>query len=276
MTEIERLQMNANQANADFVAIKNKIVEKGVEVADGTKTAEYAPKVDEVYEKGKQAQYDEFWDIYQKYGNRTNYSYGFAGYGFDFDNFYPKYDIKVSGYCSNIFYSWLTDKSIGSLIQRLNECGVVLDTSKATNITAMFSYARFTEIPVIDCTGLSTSSVSINVFSHTYGYTKKIEKIIVKEDVVFTNWFLEANLVEVAFEGIIGQDINFRWSTRLSKASWVSIMTVASTTASITITGSLESVNKAFETSLGANDGSTSPEWLALKAARPTVSVSLV
>ena len=55
----ESLETNVGQTNADFQAIKNKIVEKGVEVAEETRTAEYASKVDEVYEKGKQSMIDE-------------------------------------------------------------------------------------------------------------------------------------------------------------------------------------------------------------------------
>ena len=46
------LETNIRQANADFVAIKNKIVEHGVEIAAGTRTADYAQKVDAVYEAG--------------------------------------------------------------------------------------------------------------------------------------------------------------------------------------------------------------------------------
>lgn len=41
---------NLEQLYTDLGAIKTKIVEKGVEVADGTPTSEYAGKVDEVYQ----------------------------------------------------------------------------------------------------------------------------------------------------------------------------------------------------------------------------------
>ena len=52
MTIRERLNMNVKQVNSDLQDIKSKIIEKGVEIAEGTRTAEYADKVDEVYEKG--------------------------------------------------------------------------------------------------------------------------------------------------------------------------------------------------------------------------------
>jgi len=55
MTIIEKLSMNVRQANSDFAAIKNKIIEKGVDVPDGTPTSDYGLKVDEVFEAGKQS-----------------------------------------------------------------------------------------------------------------------------------------------------------------------------------------------------------------------------
>ena len=47
--------------------------------------------------QGKQAQYDEFWDTYQNYGNRTFYQYAFAGRGaWKPKILKPKYDIKLT------------------------------------------------------------------------------------------------------------------------------------------------------------------------------------
>ena len=48
------------------------------------------------YMEGKQAEYDAFWDIYQRNGTRTNYCYAFAGDGWCKDNFKPKYPIVPS------------------------------------------------------------------------------------------------------------------------------------------------------------------------------------
>ena len=117
MTVIEKLDMNVKQANSDFVAIKNKIVEKGVEVAEGTKTAEYADKVGEVYEAGKKAEYDEFWDALQDYGNRTAYGNCFARWVSNC--FYPKYDIRIVGNGLSAFQEWVGDEV--DLAARLQE-----------------------------------------------------------------------------------------------------------------------------------------------------------
>lgn len=55
---------------------------------------------------GKKSEYDRFWDTYQRNGNRNDYpnSYGaFSGYSFNFDNFYPKYDICPEGNAMQFF-----------------------------------------------------------------------------------------------------------------------------------------------------------------------------
>ena len=54
MNEIDRLNMNVNQAMADLTSVKDAIVNNGVEVADGTPSSNYGDKVDAVYKAGKQ------------------------------------------------------------------------------------------------------------------------------------------------------------------------------------------------------------------------------
>lgn len=51
------LDENVEQTESDFQAIKDKIVEHGVEVVDGTKTAEYASKIVDVFGAGKASVY---------------------------------------------------------------------------------------------------------------------------------------------------------------------------------------------------------------------------
>jgi hypothetical protein len=115
------------------------------------------------------------------------------------------------------------------------------------------------------------------VFSYTYGRVVEIEKIITKESVTYASWFLNTNLTEIRFEGIIGQDINFQWSTNLSLDSLMSIIEHISSTASgKTATFSKIAVNNAFETSEGLADGSTSEEWLNLIATKNNWTISLV
>lgn len=208
---------------------------------------------DEVYEKGKKDEYDKFWDNFQNYGNRTNYDYGFVGYSFNFDNFYPKYDIKPTGYRTNVFYAWNNsatgldrNKFIGSLKQRLEECDVVLDTSGMTYMGNIFTNGCWTELPTIDMTGLTSASPSI--FANNYGTLTTIEKIIIAETTpISTNWFGSNchNLKNLVIEGKIGKNnFNVQWQTKLSGASIVSIIEALSTTTSgLTVTLSQTAVD---------------------------------
>jgi hypothetical protein len=226
----------------------------------------------EGFEAGKKSQYDEFWDNgVSEYG----WVYKFSGSMWNDKTFYPNQDLKPTGNAHTMFaLCRITD-----LAGRLNECGKKLDMSgvKGTS-NSLFSWCALIEhIPYLDLSN-STSGL-YNTFEECQKL-HTIDGIKLKADGshpisrAFINCVALENLT---IDGTIGQNgFNVQWSIKLSKASWISIMTAASTTANITITGSLVSVNKAFETSPGANDGSTSPEWLALKAARPTVSVSLI
>ena len=85
------------------------------------------------------------------------------------------------------------------------------------------------------------------------------------------------NLQNIVIEGAIGQNgVNLSASTLLSKESITSFVNALLETASgKTITFSLNAVNKAFETSAGAADGSTSAEWGTLIAGKSNWTISL-
>lgn len=197
---------------------------------------------------GKRSEHDAFWDAFQQNGARTRYNFGFYGTGFNFDNFYPEHDIKPTGAANQMFCGWESGKHNFSLKQRLEDCGVVLDTSKATNLKMAFDHSWFTEIPTIDCTGLASPSDTSAVFANSSIYTKTIEKIVTKEDNTYSDWFNNARgLIDVKFEGSIGQNIDFKSCSVLSRASIKSIIEHLSDTASgKTLTLSKTAVENAF------------------------------
>lgn len=188
----------------------------------------------EGYQEGVTAEHSKMWDRLQLNGNLTSYTVQqgyFNGKQFGFNNFYPKYDIKPIGSATHLFYAWENNASYGvtdnngSLKQRLEECGVVLDTSKATNLMSCFAYSRFTEIPTIDFTGITSPSNTTGVFAHSYSFLITIEKIITKESVTYKNWFNNTNITNVAFEGVIGQDLDMSYGNGITVASMKSIIT---------------------------------------------------
>ena len=160
-----KLDVNVNQLNSDIQGIKSAIIEANVEVPDGTPTSEYGGLVGSVYEAGAKSEYDRFWDIYQKNGERTNYSYGFANEYWTDDTFKPKYPFKLVG-GGNYFMR------TGGVVwaDKILE----LDTSEATNLTQAFYNCKV----LSDITILSTTPptlVKVDAFYnctatlHVYG-----------------------------------------------------------------------------------------------------------
>lgn len=475
MTVIEKLQMNADQANSDFVAIKNKIVEKGVEVADGTRTAEYADKVDEVYEQGKQSMIDEskiivkqasgignltigdvselphdvqcqlepledkecfdignyttvdnviafdisgltigceyiftsslpiywfkistspnfynsvvkeysgaftefvftmardsrisegatqylfigitpnatipikdadlirdygisirpynldvankvikvndvnytadengfvsgikssspnmhfvssskmtvtyhqsygvqlensrFWDNYQNKRKKGIYQFAFAGEGWTDETFDPHYDmVLASGYSGQQMFWNNQCKDLKAIFERN---GVKLDTSKCGMIQQMFQGSLSENLPILD---FSSANLSTD-YCFANASVKNIDKIIFSEQTkIGSQMFSNAIYLEnVIFDGVVCGNVNLQWSTKLSKASWISIINaLSSTTSGLSMTGSLDSVRKAFEIFEGELDGTLSEEWLNLIATKPNWTINLV
>ena len=188
----------------------------------------YDKGYNEGLDAGKKAEYDKFWDAYQHKGSSDYMSIQgvFNGARFNVDNFFPKYDIKPVGAANYLFYAWELNRhsEVLDLKQRLEDCGVMLDTSGATGISNMFSYSSaLCNIPTIDCTGLTAESW--NVFSNMWGANTTIEKLIVNDTVTYSNWFLNTTgLVEIRFEGVIGHDIAFESASKLSTESVQSII----------------------------------------------------
>lgn len=230
---MQTISTNINQAISDFKNIKDKIVECGVEIADGTPTSEYARKVSDVFEYGKSqggdgdGYYDTFWDAFQQNGERYSYSFAFAQ-GWNDESFCPKYDMIVRS-CNGMFQqSGITD-----LKGRLNELGITLDVSQSTTLLQMFQNAGVKHAPAID--GSNAASLSYTFGSNPRSAIETIEKLILSNKLTNVgNAFLNAEkLTHVIFEGelaITGLDIH--WSTKLDAESYHSLMGILSKTTS--------------------------------------------
>ena len=226
--------------------------------------------------EGGDSYYDEFWDAYQDYGKRTNYTSAFAGLGWK-DAFHPKYDIVPTvGYM--IFRSfYLYDSqtmSFGSLKKALEEQGVTLDFSKCTNMDSAFHWMQTCDIGVVDLNSCTNSNLMF-----AYSMLSTIDELVLSEKTqIASNMFTGVErLTHLIVSGVIASNgFDIHWSTKLDKESITSIINCLSTTTSgLAVTVSQTAVNKAFETAEGANDGSTSAEWLALIATKPNWTINL-
>lgn len=268
--------------NEKMTAIADAIREK----TGGTEALtldDMATEIPKVFEEGKQAEYDAFWDAYQDYGNRTNYLYGFAGAGWNNVTLKPKYTITVS----NASSTFVRCNSTNETRIDMTEVCKKLDTSNLTNASSMFQDA-FLENVTVDLGNATTLS---NCFqSGNIGGVKSIKNVTLKvteKCTTFSSAFAYCTATEeVIFteDSVIASNgLNLQWSTKLNKASIESIINALSDEKEgLTVTLSKAAVDSAFETVKDAADGSTSAEWIALagdentEGIRPKWNISLV
>lgn len=225
---------------------------------------------------GSFAEWNSFWDIFQANGERRNYNAAFKGGFFNRDNFKPKYDIIIKGYASGsgAFWGLNRGKEPFDLAEHCDNLGIRIDFSECDSMNEAFREARVSRIGELD---LSSATYMDYMF---YGTTtlKTIDKIISSET---TNWvpylFSQSggSLTHCIFEGIIAKNFNI-FDTKLDKESLVSVInTLSPSTSGLSCTLRKASIDKAFETSTGSLDGSTSDEWSALVATKSNWTIAL-
>lgn len=219
---------------------------------------------------GYRGHYDEFWDEFQKYGNRTRYMSGFAGDGWTNKTFKPKYNIAGNQSMSSLFYACGIK---GDLVEILSNAGVTLDTSKTTSLNSAFNSTYITRVGVISCEGITSASGCLQIFIQSTKLVT-IDKLILKSDgsQKLTSSFDGCSALEnLTIEGVIGQNgFDVQYSPKLSKASITSIINALSTTTNgLTVTLSKTAVESAF-------GSTTSTEWTNLIGTRSNWTISLV
>ncbi len=110
-----------------LTAIGNKIRERlgGTELIP---ISNMPNEIDVIYKRGKQAEYDEFWDSFQENGNRTVYRNSF-GCGWSAENFNPKYSMRPTNANQMFFNNVGEIISIPDFVEFCNHRGIELDFS---------------------------------------------------------------------------------------------------------------------------------------------------
>ena len=178
-----------------------------------------------VFDAGKKAEYDRFWDSFQNNGNRLNYSYAFsmgsnwAGGGWDDDLYNPKYPISVTG-LNNITGTYQYTEKISDTKVEIS-VGQIVNGTQTGNMLSTFLNAK----------GLVT-----------------IRKLTVDETVVFSGTFNGCfSLENLTMAGTIGQNgFNVSDSTKLTHDSLMSIINCleAKTEGTWTVTLGTENLAK--------------------------------
>jgi hypothetical protein len=224
---------------------------------------------------GKETGLRVVWNGIQANGTRTHYGNAFQYWEGD-EGFKPIYDMNTTNVAYMFSYAKITDlKGI------LETQGVTIDFTNALNLYYFAQYSTITRVPKIKIANTENAGRS-------FFYCEKLVSV----DSISINaetgapcdcagiFQMCGALEEVRFVyPFTPKTLNFQWSPKLSKASHESLINALSADASgLTVTFSKTAVNKAFETSEGANDGSTSAEseWFNLIATKPNWTINLV
>ena len=246
---------NIKKINDKLDLVYETAYDKGYEVGYGES---YDKGFDKGFIDGQQAEYDKFWDNFQENGNRANYANAFINNGWNNETFNPKYPISPTADASYAF------DNIGLTDFDFVEKGIVLDLRNATLVTYMFRNAKGVKrIGVFDCYA-SRKNINRPFYKSNI---ETIDEFVFYEDSVYNATFSAVDkLKNLTCSGVIASnDLTFVTCTLLSKNSLTSVINCLSTTTSgLSVTLSLTAVNKAFETSENAKDGSNSTEWQTL------------
>lgn len=191
---------NKKYEEADVQAIADAIRDK----TGGTEALtldEMASGVNEVYEAGKKAEYNEFWD---NVGTRAEYR--FAGTAWNKKTFRPTKNFVVDRYC---FYYHNWQGSAYDLAEHLEELDITMTMGKYARLES-FRLAWFTRLPELDFSGCS--GTFDRVF---YGDSVlvTIDKIILPLEGNVTSYNTPfhncTRLKNITFEGVIDRSLSF-------------------------------------------------------------------
>ena len=202
-----------------FTEIADAIRSKTGET-DLIKPSDFAGKVEDVYDAGKQAEHDRFWDSFQRNGTRIDYQNAFSSpsnvdAGWNMETFKPKYDIKPTQSVSRMFYgtTYLPIDLRSTAFKQ--QFGVDIDLSEITTIEQFLSGSAIFAVGTISVTKVS-SRLYYAFFSATKLQT--IEKLILpmaaEPSMNTTAAFMNCNALTtiLEIEGVFGNSISFSYS----------------------------------------------------------------
>jgi hypothetical protein len=203
------------------------------------RTLQLKADFDGVYESGKKAEYNEFWD---KYGGNGQYS--FAGQCWSKSTFYPNRDFSVYAY-TFYYHNWL--KTPYDFAERLEELGITMNfTTNAT--TQAFRVMWVTRLPLLDF------SKNVGYWDRTFSSASgsplvTIDKIILPPEgkvTAFNDIFGYCSaLKNITFEGVLDKSISFS----VSPLSVQSLKNIISCLKDFSITGSEYAYTVTFKSS---------------------------
>lgn len=155
------------------------------------------------FEDGEKSAIAQEWEGIQDGGARTSYAYAFQHRKIIKKNFKPIYDIRPKN-ASYFTLSTTVDEPI-DMVELENECGIVFDFSKSTDMYGAFASNVFSRLNVIDLSSITSSYSTHYMCYGNYKGTNltRIERLIFPKTVGFeTTSFQTCNkLTYIGFEG---------------------------------------------------------------------------
>ena len=252
MNTAERLVAIAEKSQAELNAVRNMNDELESVLYDSA--------------NGGKSYYDTFWDAITNYNARKVCSNMFYESNVtSIGGFAPPYQLKPT-YAVNMFYT-----SYG--VKRIEKKHIDFSVCSSLN------YAFYLCYDLEEIEEIYIPNSNMYAFAGCRNLTK-IGTMIVKDGAKFDSSHPFTNCIALqtidTIVGTIINSVNFQWCP-LNKASIKNVVNALSAMASgQTLTLKLTAVQKAFETSSGANNGNTSEEWLALVASKSNWTITLV
>lgn len=218
-----------------------------------------------VFEAGKSAENDEFWNMFQDSGNRTKYSSAFADWSAEYIR--PKYKVVPTheNGLTQMFNNCKGLKKIEAIYFDLSKKPQNL-TSTNSNLGYYYTFSSCVELEEIEDIGMIAQNNYYSTFASCYKL-HTIAKMGVDENTKFSTTFSSCReLVNLTIDGTIGQSgFNIQYSTKLSAKSLYSIIkALSATTTGLTIT-----LPATSESNYNANPPENAPStWSELVATK--------
>lgn len=181
-------------------------------------TSEMASGVGEVFEAGKKAEYDAFWDRIQQNGNRDFYEYGF--YYWDSEYIRPKHKVVTSNRSRNLCV-FAYNRALKKIEKEYFDLSNYIPSNDSVNGNYYLFYS---------CEALEEiEDIGIQAGGYYYAFNscpklKRIEVMRCREDGIYTVPFTACyDLTDITIEGVIGTNFPIPFSP-LSPASLKSII----------------------------------------------------
>ncbi len=182
------------------------------------KTSLLKQDFDDVYDAGKMAGRNDFWEAFLPKGKSPNH-YEFYGDSWNEKTFTPKYDLVLTN-TSSVFQGL----GVRDLATHLEEIGIKIDCSQSTGTFAYcFSGSYTRTLPALDFSKAKSLNQTFTYMSNLVEF----EELKLGDDgmTTFTTPFLGCSKLEkLIVKGVIGQNISFSDCSKLTYESLMSII----------------------------------------------------